>query len=110
MSDETPPKLDYRPPEPRRTLQAPAGGSVRGLLLGLAIGSAVSALFWIAGWDTLVEHGSGIAVYLLPLAKAVAAVFLLAVPGWRSFGTGLLLSIAVGALIFFGTCAANFKV
>jgi len=30
-------------------------------------------------------------------------------PDWRAFGAGLLSSIALGALIFFGSCVYHFK-
>src|SRR5947207_1555269 len=76
------------------------------LLWGLGIGSAVSAIVWLAGWNALFATGRS-ADWLLvaiPGGKIVAGIACVVTPRWRSFGIGLLLSIAVGFLIFFGAC------
>jgi hypothetical protein len=111
MSEQHPPPLDYaRPggtPPP-----IPSGGAGRFLLLGLAAGSVVSAITWILGWNALVNRGNGAALFIVPGIKVLAAIVLLCFrapqyrPG-RFFGLGLLLSIAVGFLIFFGSCFAH---
>jgi hypothetical protein len=74
-------------------------------LWGLGIGTLVSAVAWGLGWNALDRSGAGgILVWLIPTAKLVAGFACFPIPGWRSFGVGLILSIAVGFLIFFGSC------
>src|SRR4051812_13133023 len=89
------------PPPPGRS-----SGSSKQLLWGLLLGSAVSAIIWVAGWNLLMGTGRS-ADYLLlvvPGVKVLAGLACLTVRSVRSFGVGILLSIAVGFLIFFGSC------
>jgi len=104
---QQPPPLNYAPPNV--TPPQPAG---RYLVWGLIIGSAMSAIMWIAGWNPLVEGGNGVALYIVPGTKLVVAITLICLRGpgrrpARMFGVGILLSIAVGFLIFFGSCFAH---
>lgn len=103
------PPLDYRsepPPPPSPWRASPA---IR-LLAGFLTGTALSAAVWTGGWTPLVQRGSGDILWIVPAVKVLASVVCLCIPGWRSFGAGVLASLAIGFLIFFVTCAANLKV
>jgi hypothetical protein len=119
MSEATPPPLPEDPghrPPPLEYRSAGSGRSPgerkqiwRRFFSGLALGTAMSAVVWIAGFDRLVNHGSGLALFLVPGVKLAAGICGLCLRGWRSFGAGILVSIALGFLIFFGVCATNLK-
>jgi hypothetical protein len=79
------------------------------VLAGLALGSVASAVVWALGWEQFMGSGSsGGALLAVPGIKFAAAIVCFCLPGWRGLGLGLLLSIGIGALIFFVTCAAHF--
>jgi len=107
MPAQQPPPLNYeRPGDSPRPLPSSF------LWIGLAIGTAVSAATWILGWNTLVEHESWSALFFVPAVKVILAVILIRFTSLRrgagrAFGIGLLLSIGVGLLIFFGACFAH---
>ena len=46
----------------------------------------------------------------VPLLKLCSAVTMLCFRDWRPAGAGVLISLPLGGLIFFGACAANFKI
>ena len=97
-------KLEYaKPGMPRRPL------NIGHFSLGLIVGSIASGLIWFLGWNSLVNHGSGIALVIVPATKVVIAIPLMLKRPWRSCGIGLLLSIPIGGLLFFGSCFANFR-
>jgi hypothetical protein len=75
-------------------------------LTALAIGTAASALVWIAGWDT--TWGT-LGAVLVPLAKVIVAFRLRRHDAWKPAAAGLFASIGVGFLVFFSVCALNFK-
>jgi hypothetical protein len=94
--------LGYEVPPPRDQK-----GSQRQFLLALAIGTAASAFTWIVAWGSL----AGVYfMVLVPLAKLFIGIELRRRPPWKGFGAGLLASLAVGFLIFFSVCAANFRI
>ncbi|MDB5291812.1 MAG: hypothetical protein JWL69_3053 [Phycisphaerales bacterium] len=107
-SGNRPTPLEYRTagaarsPEERRKIW-------RRFFGGLILGTLVSAVIWVAGFDRLVNHGSGLALFLVPGVKFGAGITALCMRGWRSFGAGILVSIALGFLIFFGMCASSLK-
>lgn len=80
------------------------------MLWGFLIGSAVSAAVWIPVW-MLNSSGDAAAllVLIVPGLKLAVGVIFLCMPGWRAFGGGILLSIAMGFLIFFGACVMYIK-
>ena len=100
---EHPPPLDYAtgryPPPPEFDPQR----RKRLYRIGLFVGSLVSLVIW-----PLVAHSQGswalYALLAVPLAKLVTGVVLAVMPQWRTLGAGILTSIGVGFLIFFGTC------
>src|SRR5580692_12049378 len=108
---EQPPKspLDYGQPG------SPPDG--RGLstaarfFMGLVAGSLVSLAVWPWWWrDANQNNNNGNFVYFIvavPAAKVVVSVVCFYFPRWRPFAAGLLVSLGVGFLIFFGACAAN---
>jgi hypothetical protein len=73
----------------------------RRYLGGVCVGTALSAFVWLPAYDALVRHGSGLALYLVALAKLLLAVAGFCTRGWRSFAVGVLVSIAVGSLILY---------
>src|SRR5260221_8338550 len=93
--------LDYRAPSAPRSPQERKQIWPR-FFAGLILGTAVSAIIWVAGFDRLVNHGSGLALFLVPGVKLTAGIWTFCMRGWRSFGAGMLISIALGFLIFFG--------
>src|SRR5688500_8500136 len=104
--DPTPPPPpqvtpDYQSPSSPSRPRNPWPSIAARLMAGLMTGVAVSAIVWYLGWGPLVDSSFGaVTLWLVPSLKGVAALVLLFVPGWRSFGAGLLLSIALGVLIF----------
>jgi hypothetical protein len=109
MSTEPPP-LNYQSP---MTPQPPRGGGLSTglqMLAGLGAGALISFIIWMGGWK-YVESGAGAsAILFVPVVKLITGVTLLCVRGLRGYGGGILLSIALGSLIFFFTCAANLKI
>ena len=63
------------------------------------------------GWNTFFAHPGGgqAALLVVPGAKVVGTIVSMFFPGWRAFGAGLLSSIALGVLIFFGSCVYHFR-
>lgn len=104
-----PPPIEYRGPD------APPRGpdpesTWRRFFAGLAIGTAVSAVLWIGGpaASRFVPAGVvfGLASVVVPGTKMVVGLSMLSQPPWKSFGAGLLASMAVGGLILCGVCGA----
>ena len=102
------PPLDYQSQPPPPPGPRPVSPALR-LLAGFLAGTALSAAVWIGGWTPLVQRGSGDILWVVPAVKVLASVVCLCIPGWRSFGAGVLASLAIGFLIFFVTCAVNLK-
>ena len=105
------------PPLPPTTLnyQSPgaSGGPVQSsstivlrFFIGLGLGAIVSTIIWIAGWN-VVNKSNGSPLLIVPGIKLVAGIVCVCFRGWRSFGAGILVSIALGALILFGSCFAH---
>lgn len=94
--------LDYgRPARPRygRWVLGAFGKYVLGVVCGLVISTAYYAVLLKAG-------GSDDPAVLLAAVgvKLVAGLFLLFVDRWRAFGVGLITSVPIAVLIFFGLC------
>ena len=82
----------------------------RRVILGTLVGGLISGITW--PW-LLRSQASNLGMYILigvPLLKVTTAACIIAFPRMRGFGIGLLISLPLGFLIFFGACAANFKV
>ena len=79
------------------------------MLAGLGLGTLISLIIWVGGWKYINEGKDVSLIVIVPAAKFIAGVTFLCFRGWRGFGGGILISIALGFLIFFVTCAANFK-
>ena len=107
MSEQQPPKLNYSTPgtESRIPLYHP----VRRLFVAIVIGCIISALVWGLGWHYFDQGGGTYLIFLVPGVKIVAAIVLLFYRQWRTFAAGLLVSVALGALIWMAACFANFR-
>jgi hypothetical protein len=101
--------LGYRTPIPDRrgvTLL----GALGKFTAGVALGSLISGAIWFGAWD-YIDHGNGgFLIIAVPGLKFVLGITGLCFRGWRMFAAGLLVSIPIGFLLFFGACAANFKI
>src|SRR5579872_3111215 len=77
---------------------------------GLAAGFLLSLLWWLVGVGSFFRMNMGQAAFwtiiVLVAIKLIASVVAICFPRWRRFGIGLLLSMGLFALIFFGTCFA----
>jgi hypothetical protein len=108
----TPIPLDYgRPGQPGK--RPPIPHAVLKFFAGAILGSLVSTAVWIPAFKYAGSGNQqiwGSMIFIIPGLKIVAAVTCICFRNWRPFGVGLLISIALGALIFFGACAANFKI
>ena len=113
MGDTPPPPMDYeskRDQKQRRNESRKGPGRSVEVFLGLLGGGILSGIVW--GW--LFGYARGqvwlSAIVFVPAIKVIIGVVMLAEVRMRYYGIGVLLSIALGGLIFFGICAANFKV
>jgi hypothetical protein len=99
------------PPIPDYAKQSPAPAPRRPLLQvfgGLVLGGAISAVAWIAMWNILHIDNDVLPVVVVAAAKLALSIFLImASTRLRFAGIGLLLSIPLGALIFFGACVGQ---
>jgi hypothetical protein len=118
MSEGNPPRLPEEPDNrPRLDYQSTGVGQSleeraqirRRFFAGMILGTVISGMVWPAGFNLMANRGLGLAMFIVPFAKIVAITVALGRREWRSFGLGLLVSIAVGFLIFFGACASNLK-
>src|SRR5262245_23375025 len=105
-----PPIVDYQGPHPNEPRRREPG-TVKRYFLGLVGGCIASALVWIAGGRFFFgdKGGTGllIALAVVPGLKVAAFIWLMFLPRLRSLAAGILTSVAIGAMIFFGACAAN---
>ena len=115
MSDApTPPplplqQLNYQGRLPREPLP-PIPNFWKKLVGGLLIGAALSCLMWIPAFAFGGNSDSYVFFSLFLLAaKVIVAIVLACIRNLRPWGIGLLISLPIGAIIFFGACAANFN-
>jgi hypothetical protein len=90
-----PSRLNYqaRQPEPRPPV-------ITSAVLGALAGCLVSYVAYVLGFEI-----APVMVALVLVAKVVVGRGLRRNPKLRGFGIGVLLSIGLGVLIFFGVCA-----
>lgn len=98
--------LDYRSPG-REPASHRSRGAGRRFVIGLVAGSVASLIFWPAVWNS---SGGPVFILWFILAKLGAVAILFCFDGKREIGAGLLVSLLIGFMIFFGVCAANFKI
>jgi hypothetical protein len=101
---EQPPQtpLDYRSP------RNPGPPFAHPFFIGLITGSLVSGIVWPLWWlspDQINQGNWGWLLIAIPGTKFTGTIICLFFPRWRTFGAGLLASIGIGFLIFFGLCA-----
>lgn len=70
------------------------------------MGTTASGLIWWLGRMPLIMNGTGRAVLVVAGTKLTIAFAAMVFRKTRGFGVGLLVSIAIGGLIYFGTCAS----
>jgi hypothetical protein len=104
---EKPPKipLNYQP-----TLAPHDGGgwsTAARFFTGLFMGSVVSGIVWPLGWGHFNETVGMWILLALIFLKLLGMAICFNIPRCRPVGVGLLVSIAAGGLIFFGTCASH---
>ena len=105
-------------PEGSNRPQPPRRNSALAYNLGLLYGMVVSGITWggtFAGWFNWIPSSRRFQVllFLLLSLKAISIAVVLSVERFRAHrgaGAGILTSVGVGALIFFGLCAANFTI
>ena len=95
-------KLEYE----RHPRQGQATWDIPLFLLGLIMGTTASGLIWWRGRIPLIMHGSGKAILVVLAAKLTISIAAILFQRTRGFGLGLLVSIPIGGLIFFGVCAS----
>lgn len=102
MSQTPPPiVLQYRSPQARRPWQWKQFG------LGLLVGITISSVYWFGGFaaidlDTVLTVGA----IGIPLIKLVWFIVCMFYPDRRAFGIGMLVSLPLGVMIFFGACVS----
>ncbi len=74
---------------------------------GLGLGALVSTLVYFGGWHWMDTHHTDWLIWSVPLAKLLVGITCVCIRGYRPFGAGVLVSIALGVLIFFGACIVN---
>jgi len=105
MSDDPlpPSHIDYRPqPEPPPGWPPPRTQRIQGLLAG----SLLSLIVWPVAWK-FGQQGATLAYIIIGMIalKVIASTVCIVSPRWRPMGAGILASMGVGFLIFFGTCS-----
>jgi hypothetical protein len=108
MSQPPPLVPNYLPPLPPAL--PPRGYPLLEFLGGAAAGTIVSAVTWIITFYAD-KTGSSILIFLvlIPVVKVAMSITFLCLHRWRMLGAGILVSLPLGALIFFGVCASNIK-
>jgi hypothetical protein len=81
--------------------------TLRWFFIGLLSGTALSAIVWIFAFKAMEGAFAGGAMLAIPILKLSTGITCLCLRGWRSLGAGILVSLALGFLIFFGVCAAH---
>lgn len=109
-SNHIPPPLPPRAPnfQPPGAIQpTPPGRNVLWFFIGLIAGTVLSAIVWIFGFRSLDSTFASGAIFVMPALKLATGITCLCLRGWRSLGAGILVSLALGFLIFFGVCASH---
>jgi hypothetical protein len=104
--------MEQKPPtnfEPSPLPPPPDGEklvAIVGFILALVFGSSVSGLLWHWVWTGAHEPKTLLEIsFTVVIAKFAMAAFFLNIPRGRAAGIGLLVSVAVGFMIFFSNCS-----
>ena len=96
--------LDYRSPQPP---EPPPPSGAGQFIFGLLTGIVISFVVWFAGWNAADGvHGESI-FYTVLTIKIFGGMALLFLTSYRRVGLGLIVSLPIGALIFFMSCSAH---
>jgi hypothetical protein len=99
MEEEQPPPINFR--QPIRSSGMRSTG--QNIAIGTLVGSAASGIAWIIIWHLADDRGLMVFLSLLAF-KAILGIVTSFYENWKGFVVGLVISLGVGALIFFGTC------
>lgn len=96
----------YRPP----AQGVQAGQVIGGLVIGFVVGLVASVVCFVigAGLSDSVDSGSSALLFIPQLVPIGLAVVLLAVRATRRAGAGLVMGIAIGAIVMPGVCVTIF--
>jgi hypothetical protein len=110
VSQIPPPRvpLNYQQPY-YAPLRPPTRYPVRKFLGGMAAGTLLSAILWPFSFSA--NRGDAIfsLVIVVLFLKLGAGISFLCMRPYRMIGGGIMTSVALGFLIFFGVCATNIK-
>jgi len=102
--DNIPPRPDPSPLDYQSPQGVAGSGSRRLFKMGAAAGVCVSAVAYLGFWNATFKTGTVLPFVIVVSLKILAFVVLQFVKRWRSFGVGVLVSMPLVALIFFGIC------
>ncbi|HEX8913757.1 MAG TPA: hypothetical protein VF796_15460 [Humisphaera sp.] len=110
--DPPPPVVDYARPYAGGTLAGPPGRPVLQFFGGLGAGFLFSLVLWVGlplTMRALVDRSYGGDVFgsillVVVLAKLVAGIVFLCLPGRRLIGGGILVSMALVVFVFISLC------
>ena len=100
MEHGDPQRLDYQPPTPAPRRRDASWGMY---FLGLFAGLGLSVVYYILLGMNVTGHtpAGPLGAVVLKLAVGIGLLF---VPGWKSFGVGLITSVPIAVLIFVSLC------
>lgn len=100
----------FPPPEGDDEVPRPPGPRQAWLrfVAGFATGTLFSLIAWRWCWDAILGIGC-VAIVGVPVMKMAFGIALTSDVRWRTFGAGVLLSMAIGALIFAHQCGLAIK-
>lgn len=103
-----PPPLTYQQPY-YAPLRPPTRYPVAKFLGGMGAGTLLSALIWPLTFSA--SNGEALVTIIIGvlLLKLAGGITFLCLRPYRMLGGGILTSVALGFLIFFGVCANNIK-
>lgn len=103
-----PPALNYQ--QPYYGPPPPHGRPLLHFFGGLGLGTLLSIAAWPISFSSRNPTLFVALLFLVPVAKIASGVTFLCLRPYRLLGGGILASLGLGFLIFFGACAHNFRI